>query len=166
MLKSRLRASVFEALAMLIQLDSDLIKIRTKEECINHKLAQHLESVLNKMQLLGEHDVDIEYNKYEEEKKKSSNGRNIRPDIIVHKRLSGNSNNLIVIEAKKDYDTEKDRIKVTDLVNSDKYSYAIGVVISYLPEKEYLKIKFLEPDGTWSKYQLNKKHLKINKTQK
>ena len=163
---NELQECVVQALKMLLQYDSDLIKTQPKEECINHKLAQYLEWVLHEKTLLDERDVDIEYNKYKEDEKKSSNGRNIRPDIIVHERKSGNRNNLIVIEAKKNYDAKGDRDKVTDLVNSEDYRYTVGAVISYFPMKEYIKIKFFTPDGIWKKYLLNKTDLTIRETKK
>lgn len=163
---NELEESVVQALKMLLQHDCELIETQPKEECINHKLAQYLEWVLHEKTLLEGLDVDIEYNKYKEDEKKSSDGRNIRPDIIVHERKSGNRNNLIVIEAKKNYDTKGDRGKVTELVNSEKFHYAVGSVISYFPKKEYVKIKFFTPDGTWKKYLLNKKDFTIEETKR
>ena len=41
------------------------------------KLAQYLENMLREKDLLGNCCVDIEYDKYKEDKKKISNGRNI-----------------------------------------------------------------------------------------
>jgi len=162
----KLQESIIEALKLLIQYDIVLIETQLKEECINHKLAQYLELVLLKKGLLNKHDVDIEYNKYKENDKKSSDGRNIRPDIIVHERKSGNKNNLIVIEAKKNYDSRGDRDKVTDLVKSEKFSYSVGAVISYFPSREYVKIKFFAPDNAWKRYLLNKKDFTIWETNK
>jgi hypothetical protein len=132
---NRYEECVLEALKWLVQTDGDLIETQPKEECINHKLAQYLEAILQQERLLGGCCVDIEYNKYKEDEKKTSDGRNIRPDIIAHERRSGNRNNLIVIEAKKGYDVEKDRHNVTDLVNNIKYQYSVGAVISYLSTK-------------------------------
>lgn len=156
-----LQESIIEALKLLIQYDIDLIKTQPKEECINHKLAQYLELILIKKRLLNKHQMDIEYNKYKENEKKSSEGRNIRPDIIVHERKSGNKNNLIVIEAKINYDSKGDRHKVVDLVKSQRFSYSVGAVISYFPSREYVKIKFLTPENTWKRYLLNKKDFTI-----
>jgi len=118
-----LQKSIIEALKLLIQYDTDLIKTQPKEECI-------------------------------------------RPDIIVHERRSGNRNNLIVIEAKKNYDAKGDREKVTDLVKSGGFRYTVGAVISYFPMKEFVKIKFFTPDGTWKKYLLNKKDFTIKETKR
>jgi len=162
---NELQESIFEALKILIEVDKDLIKTQPKEECINHKLAQYLEAVLNKMNLLGTCSVDIEYNKYKEDEKKKSNGRNIRPDIIAHERKSGNNNNLIVIEAKKNYDTTEDREKVVDLVDSRDYQYSVGAVISFFPQREYLKIKFYA-EGKWRRYLMNKNDFAITETKR
>ena len=74
-----------------------------------------MESVLRRKQIIKHHCVDIEYDKYKEDKKKKSNGQLIRSDVIVHQRKSANRNNLIVIEAKKKYPSKHDRAKVTDL---------------------------------------------------
>ncbi len=162
---NKLQKSVFEALKLLIKNDIEIIKNKTKEECINHKLAQYLENILLNEKILTVHNVDIEYNKYKKGEKKSADGRNIRPDIIVHERKSGNRNNLIVIEAKKDYESEKDRGKIRNLVqNKETYSYSLGVAISYLPNKDYIKIKFLTPDNCWRFYWLYKKDFKIKET--
>lgn len=155
---------IFEALMILVNDDGDLIESQTKEECINHKLAQYVEFRLYKRNLLGNCSVDIEYNKYRADEKKNSYGRPIRPDIIAHERKSGNINNLIVIEAKKGYGTPWDKGKVTDLVANVKYSYSVGAVISYLPGQKHVKIKFFKQDETWENYQLNKENFLITKT--
>jgi hypothetical protein len=157
---------IFQALMLLVQRDADLMLTQPKEECINHKLAQYLEAVLYKKELLGTCSVDIEYDKYREDEKKACNGRNIRPDIIVHERRSGNRNNLIVIEAKKRYSTKEDKEKVIDLVNSGYYQYSTGVVISYLPQREYLKLNFFTRDDGWKKYLMRKDDFTIRETQR
>ena len=162
---NELHESILEALKILIELDKDLIKTQPKEECINHKLAQYLETVLKERNLLGTCSVDMEYNKYKKDEKKASNGRHIRPDIIAHERKSGNTNNLIVIEAKKDNDRKEDREKVCDLVDSLDYQYAVGAVISYFPHREYLKVKFYA-GGEWTRYLMNKNTFAITETKR
>ena len=164
---NKLQKSVIGALKLLIQYDTELIKNQPREECINHKLAQYLELILIKEKTLKKHDVDIEYNKYKEDEKKSSNGHNIRPDILVHERKSGNKNNLIVIEAKKNYAVSGDKKKIKDLVeNKEKFSYSLGATIAYLPRKNYIKISFLVGNNNWEFYWLNKRNLSIKKTNK
>ena len=162
---NELHNAIFEALVTLIKHDSDLIATQPKEECINHKLAQYLEVELMKRDLLGACSVDVEYNKYKEDEKKTSNGRNIRPDIIAHQRRSGSNNNLIVIEAKKDYESAADRDKVIELVDSRAYQYSLGAVITYFPKREYLKVKFYERNE-WRRYLMNKNSFEVIETKK
>lgn len=162
---NELQESIIQALKMLIEADIDLIETQPKEESINHKLAQYLEAVLKKKNLLGRCSVDIEYNKYREGEKKGSNGHYIRPDIISHKRRSGNEDNLMVIEAKKNYDDRDDRKKVRDLVDSQDYRYSVGAVISYFPKREHVKIKFYV-GGQWKKYLMSKTDFTLTETRR
>jgi len=161
---NELQDSIVAALRILVESDNDLIKTQPKEECINHRFARCLERVLSDRGLLDMCDVDIEYDKYMQGEKKGSDGRNIRPDILIHERRSGDKNNLIVIEAKKDYETKNDRNKVIDLVSSNKYRYSVGAVVSYFPRRDYLRIKFF--DDTWTIYWLDKNDLSIRETKK
>ncbi len=162
--RKRLEDSIFEALKLLLKKDNVIIKNSTKEECINHKFAMYLENILKRDNILLSStvawDVDIEYDKYKEGEKKDSQGRKIRPDIIVHQRESGNRNNFIIIEAKKDYPRKNDVDKVNDLVKSARYQYILGVLISYLPNKNYAKIKFKKDNG-WEEFKIDKKTLII-----
>lgn len=162
---NELQESIIQALKMLIKTDSDLIETQPKEESINHKLAQYLEAVLKEKNLLGHCCVDIEYNKYKEGEKKGSNGRYIRPDIISHKRKSGNEYNLIVMEAKKNYDNQGDREKVINLVDSPNYRYSVGAVISYFPKRMYVKIKFYV-EGEWKKYLMSKSDFALTQSRR
>lgn len=165
---NELQKSVMKALKLLIENNIELIKNQPREECINHKFAQYLEEVLKSRGVLTklELNVDVEYDKYKEDEEKSSCGRNIRPDMIVHKRKSGSKNNLMVIEAKKNYINKKDKCKIMDLVKSKDFKYLLGAGVAYLPNRNYVKIKFLLPVGTWENYQLNKKDFTIKKTKR
>jgi len=165
---NKLQKYIIQALRTLIKFDKELIENQPKEECINHRFAKHLEDILKEDRKLMrlKINVDIEYDKYQEDRKKSSRGENIRPDIIVHKRKSGHTDNLIVIEAKKKYITQKDRDKISALVSSKQYNYLLGVGVAYLPRRHYVKIKFLLPNGLWENYQLNKHDCTIQKTRR
>lgn len=160
---NELQVAIIEALKKLIKSDQILIETQPKEECINHKLAQYLEEVLKKRKLLGVCTVDVEYDKYQKDEKKILDGRNIRPDAIVHERKSGSSNNLIVIEAKKEYGREEDIVKVEDLVDNPAYKYKVGAVISYLPRQKYLKIKFYE-SKKWLIFKFDKTTFELKET--
>jgi hypothetical protein len=165
---NELQNYIIDALKSLVDSDIELIKNQPKEECINHRLAKHLEDILRKKGILAKLDlsVDVEYDKYRENEKKSSDDKKIRPDIITHKRKSGNINNLIVIEAKKKYISKQDNEKIFRLVTSEDFRYSLGVGIAYLPEKEYMKIKFLLPNEPWENYRFSKNDFTIHKTKK
>ncbi len=164
---NELQECIVAALKSLIEFDIELIKNQPKEECINHRFAQHLEEILRGRGLLTELEinVDVEYDKYKEDEKKSPDGKNIRPDIIAHKRRSGDKNNLIVIEAKKKYIDKKDKRKIINLVNNKKFNYSLGAGVAYLPDRNYMKIKFLLSNNTWEIYQLNKDDFSIERTE-
>jgi hypothetical protein len=131
------------ALKELINRDLYLINKRLKEECINHRLAVHLEDGIKQFNL--DLIIDIEYDKdIDEQKKKHSNGKPMRPDIIIHQR-GNNINNFLAIEAKKGYVTEHDREKIKALLTQYKYTYVC--LISYFPKKDYLKYIFLKRDS-------------------
>lgn len=165
---NELQKCIIKALELLIELDIELIKNQPREECINHRFAQYLEKILRKKGLLTKLKiiVDVEYDKYKEDEKKSSDGKNIRPDIIVHKRKSGDKNNLIVIEAKKKYIDKKDKHKIIDLVRHAKFKYSLGVGVAYLPDRNYMKIKFLLPGKIWENYQFNKTNFIVKRTRR
>jgi hypothetical protein len=78
--------------------DTELLRYGVKEEAISHRLGCYLRDIFE-----GENKpcvVDCEYNKFGEGKGKVVEGKNIRPDIIIHQR--GNQNyNLMAIEVKK-----------------------------------------------------------------
>lgn len=161
LIMNELQGCVNQAIKMLIKFDGELIKTQPKEECINHKLAQRLEEILKKNRIIRTESVDIEYDKYKKDEKKNSQGKKIRPDIIVHQRRSGNENNLIVIEAKKNYPSKHDRDKVEDLMESQNYQYFLGVLISYQPNRPYIRVEFRK-DSKWEPYWIDKQTLEIS----
>ncbi len=137
--------------------DLVLIENKLKEECINHKLAVYIERNKNDYRELENIDVDLEYNQYEEDPKKMMDQTPIRPDILVHKRGSGNLNNYIAIETKKSYSSQHDKNKVEHLVKSPAFQYSWGCLVSFQPERDYLIVQFLVSDSdTWERYRYNK----------
>lgn len=150
----QLKDVVIKSLSNLCDNDFILIKSSVKEECINHKLAQYIEK--NAVNILPGNlsliDVDVEYNKYEHDPKKMMGQIPIRPDIIVHQRQSGNSNNYLAVEAKKGYSSQHDKKKIQHLVESDNFQYSLGCLVSYQPDKEYLIVQFIERNSqNWEK---------------
>ena len=98
---------IVASLQRLIQKDGDLLKPESRptlhelegqkslnrevhETTINHRLAVHLEYLIEEYGISGYH-VDIEYNRYINNRKmvrslRTGDNFEVRPDIIVHKR--------------------------------------------------------------------------------
>lgn len=132
-----------KVLTEIVKHDNYLLHKKLKEECINHKLAIHIEKEITRRNIDNFH-VDIEYNKNcNDPKYVEINGEqmSIRPDIIVHKRGS-NKCNFLAIEAKKTYKSKHDIQKIQALLRSP-YKFDFGCLISYLPEKSYIKYSIL-----------------------
>jgi len=151
--KKSIKTLIEEALKELIRRDKDLIHRKVREECINHRLACYLEQFLSEYKCGIEYNVDLEYNKNYNAPKRI-NTKAIRPDITIHKR-ENNDNNLIVFEIKKNYTDRHDLEKIRGLFRSP-YNYKYGCLISYLPEKEYIKVKLLSNQGDVEEFRVNK----------
>jgi len=152
-----LKDIIINSLRELCKNDLELINNSVKEECINHKLAQYIEIEVKLVKNFPFYHVDIEYNKYKKDPNKFKDQKPIRPDILVHKRLSGNKNNYIVIEAKKSYSSKYDKDKIIYLVKNNSYKYSLGCLISYQPKRAYLIIQFYLPEGDiWERMKYNK----------
>ncbi|MFQ6758245.1 MAG: hypothetical protein D9V46_12160 [Deltaproteobacteria bacterium] len=162
MTPAQLKEVVIESLSKLCENDYLLIESSVKEECINHKFAQYIEYITKQSLPHIDVDVDVEYNKYEHDPKKMMGQTPIRPDIIVHKRQSGNSNNYLAIEAKKEYSSKHDKEKIEHLVLSENFNYSLGCLVSYQPDREYLIIQFLVPSSNdWEKLKYRKQPFEI-----
>ena len=136
----------------LISIDEDSIVIeyipekikyerKLHEVCINHRLAVYLDRHLREE--AGNHYcVDIEYNRYYKNQKAVKTAdfdSNVRPDIIVHKRMDRTApQHLLVIEAKKDRVDQYDEKKIRALMKDERYQYLYGARIVY---KDCKKIK-------------------------
>lgn len=149
--KKSIKTLIERVLKELIRRDIGLIHRKVREECINHRLACYLEQFLSEYKC-RKYSVDLEYNKNYNDPKRiqidDKNTKAIRPDIIIHDR-ENNDNNLIAFEIKKNY-TERtlkhDSKKIRGLFRSP-YNYKYGCLISYLPEKKYIKVKLLSNQG-------------------
>ena len=120
--------------------DTELIDRKLKEECINHRLAYYLEK--NRPEQFSLYYIDLEYDKknlvnkyisYKGEKK------HIRPDIVIHRRTSSLSDNLIAFECKKNYLNINDKLKLISLLGNE-YNYQACIGLSYQPNKPYFLI--------------------------
>ena len=84
--------------------DKILLQNNSHEQAISHKLACYLEKELEDFLERNNYSVDVEYNRYWEDPKRSKELDNslIKPDIIIHRRWKNNDgDNLLVFEIKK-----------------------------------------------------------------
>lgn len=130
---------ISSALETLRDKDSFLIEKDVHERSITHHLAKYLEKYFL------DFDIDCEYNKCDDNPKKLSkifddlerqlplekkaDTHRVYPDIIIHKR--GTTNNLLVIEVKKDNKSshENDIDKLKAYKNELGYKYAVHLTI-------------------------------------
>ena len=92
---SIIKGKIREALKLLVAKDKQvLLRVDIYEPTISHRIAVYLED------LFPGFDIDCEYNKNLLGDKKDVNGKKIRPDIIIHKRMT-NETNCVMMEVKK-----------------------------------------------------------------
>lgn len=168
---------IVASLQILIQRDGDLLKPESiptlhkiegqkdlnrelHETTINHRLAVHLEYLIEKYGICGYH-VDIEYNRFINNRKmvqslKTGNYIEVRPDIIVHKRTRLNEPNphFLVVEAKKYELNDKDRNHVKDIMHDENYRYKYGMLVSYYENPQAIQVILLTlPNGGFSEHE-------------
>ncbi len=131
---SSLRRIINEAIRGIIVNDSVLIK-KGQEWALSNKLGMYL------FRCFPGWDVDCEYNRtgFEDELKRTANGKYKRPDIIIHKRgYPERENNLLWIEVKIDNDdTTGDVDKLREFTSAPMgdrtIQYQYGLSISFVP---------------------------------
>jgi len=129
---SIIKGKIREALKLFITKDEQaLLAVDIYEPTISHRIAVYLE------ELFPEFDIDCEYNKTLLGKKKDMNGKEIRPDIIIHTR-STNEDNSVILEIKKSGRNSKlskaDIEKLKRCMNGT-LNYDLGVFIGILKRK-------------------------------
>ena len=129
--------------------DEEVIDRKIHELAINHRFARYLE---NRLVARGfvEYSVDIEYNRFINNKKKVFSLETeehivVRPDILVHKRIKLDAPvpHLLVVEAKKLSIIDKDRNHVKYLMHDSNYQYKYGLLVSYLENFEEIRLNLL-----------------------
>ncbi|NYB52069.1 MAG: hypothetical protein HVN35_05890 [Methanobacteriaceae archaeon] len=124
--------------------DSALLRIKSSERSIAHKLAEHLQREF------VEWNVDCEYNRDShdlskldskrlnswvtdcEENEKKKNGTTVYPDIIIHHRLT--RENLLVMEIKKTSNRDDgscDKKKLEAFIKEKELGYQYGLFINF-----------------------------------
>lgn len=121
-------STVLESIAGKKELERKL-----HEVCINHRLAVYIEKYVREVD--SSYFVDIEYNRYYKNEKyvdTTYHQGNVRPDIVVHKRVTCDENqHLLVVEAKKEILNSIDESKIKALMKDPKYNYKYGARIKY-----------------------------------
>ncbi len=123
------KKAVENAYNKLMKEDYELLKKDANERSLTHKFAEHLRS-----QFPDWH-IDCEYNKDDIDPKRvrlepieitsyDDKGVTVYPDVIVHER--GTSNNLLVIEAKKDTNSSDPGAVEYDRKKLDAYKKQLG----------------------------------------
>lgn len=122
---------VKKAIGNFYKNDKELLQYNTKdtticERSISFRIGIYLQ------QLFKGYNVDAEYNR-NIERIKRLDGKNIYPDIIIHKRKT-NDNNLLWIEIKKENSTEEskesDRERLKKVTKEElEYKYKLGILI-------------------------------------
>lgn len=129
------KGKIREALKLFIAKDKQgLLHVDIYEPTISHRIAVYLED------LFPGFDIDCEYNKTLLGKKKDMNGKKIRPDIIIHKRMTNEANNVI-LEIKKNGKNSKlakaDILKIKKCMKGT-LNYDLGVFIGILKRNIYI----------------------------
>ena len=157
-MKNQMKNAVRRSFARLLREDGTLFECpiekdspydarKLHEVCVNHRLANHLQDEV--LPLLGREEkmfVDIEFNREGGSYKNVGiygKDRIVRPDIIIHNRISGpQKNNFLVVECKKREGTspaeiDEDRLKISALMEDQRYEYSFGLQVIY--EKKRIK---------------------------
>ena len=141
--------------------EADLLDYQTDDETdeIIHELniSFHISYIilceLKHCDKLKDYKVDTEYNRHRGDTKKL-NGRNVRPDILIHKRRTDDYNFAWIEVKKANTNTntkiqsiEKDRERLANVTRQDgKYRYKYGVLIIIGKDKNRRKIEYYQ-DG-------------------
>ncbi len=132
--RKELKSLIKSALKEFMENDwHELTKMDVHEVAYAHRIAVYLE---NKF---AGYNVDLEYNRDKKNIKRRSNGKEIRPDIIIHKR-NNKEHNLCVFEIKKN-SVEEEKVKrdkgdISKLQDEvEKFNYKLGVFLAIQPER-------------------------------
>lgn len=135
-----------EAINRFMVCDSNLLNLayegidedkKLHEVCIAHKLANHLEGVLQELSIVPERTtIDLEYNKHGLDVKRWGDGKAFRPDILLHERAT-DKQNYLALELKKDTNLGKNERNLKDDISKIErlcdpegdYRYRFGFVL-------------------------------------
>ncbi len=135
--KTVLEKMISDCLDIFMVNDNYLLAHNVHEQAISGALACYLKQRIPTRKE-GGWDVDVEYNR-NGERPKLLKDRNVKPDIIIHRRGLNNpngneNNNLLIIEIKinpKVKNKTKDIEKIHAFIKSPPYNYKYGLFISF-----------------------------------
>lgn len=123
-----LKAKLLKALEKLYEKDGELLKIEASERSIAFRLGIYLDELFRNTDLI----VDCEYNR-EGDIPKELRGKNIYPDLIVHKRKIHEGNRMILEIKSGERNNNKrfnnDKEKLEAFTEEKPYEYKIGAHI-------------------------------------
>ncbi len=127
--------------------DFGLIECKGTERSCVFRIGIYLQEIMNRRDELRELSLDNEYNKKEKDPKKLD-GTLIRPDLIIHKRGSNDSNKLVV-EFKGWWNEDGDDIeKLEKLTNTDfGYSYGLAIFVRLGKTEKDVKYRYFKGGG-------------------
>ncbi|PCJ39716.1 MAG: hypothetical protein COA81_09965 [Alphaproteobacteria bacterium] len=121
-----------DAIAEFYEKERELLKHKGIEQAMVFRIGIYLNELLKKTSL-KDHSLDCEYNKKgKDPKTEIDDGTAIRPDMLIHKRGSGRDNNILAIEFKGWWNTNrsKDIEKLKNLTKPNGgYKYKLGVFV-------------------------------------
>jgi len=139
---SIIKGKIREALKMFIAKDKQaLLRVNIYEPTISHRIAVYLEELFPKF------DIDCEYNKTLLGKKKDRNGKKIRPDIIIHTRMTNEANSVIAEIKKSGKNSKLAKVDIEKLKRcmNGTLHYDLGVFIGIL--KRNIDICWIEKNN-------------------
>ena len=152
------------ALLEFYQKDYVLLQHNIHENAIAHKLACYLQSYFPSL------NVDFEYNGNvfnQVNERKQIDGGNVKPDIVVHERLS-NERNILIIEIKKtsnDSDGQADRNRLMHCTSNEcafKYKFGLFVRLGVRRRVAYGELYWYQNGEYNGSFQVYNPHLAQN----
>lgn len=146
-----IRRSLEDAVREALSKDWDLVALGCHEQAISHRIAVYLE---HRFQGFS---TDCEYNRRDSSVKRYTNElgevKNMRPDIIVHKRISSINLMAVEIKANNNPDSPTDPAKLKALASQPGYRYKATAFVRIFNSLHDVSDGVLRADISW--YELN-----------
>lgn len=147
-----LKRGVESTLDWLYANNSELIQLAASEQCLVGHFYRHFFGAIEALLQDGTLNVDLEYNKYGNEKdpKTGLSGRGWRPDMIVHHR-GDQARNVCLFEFKR-WNSRKSRrdadlAKVEEAVRSPKMKYHFACYVEFGKKRQLCQVKWVSRDS-------------------